>query len=51
MKKDKLGAFIDAVYAITITICTINLKRPETMTWGLSGRCTIRSYLTPSPSL
>ena len=34
MKKEKLGAFIDAVYAITVTICIINLKKPETMTWG-----------------
>ena len=34
MKKDKLGAFIDAVYAITITICIINLKKPETMSWA-----------------
>ena len=28
MKKEKLGAFIDAIYAITITICIINLKNP-----------------------
>ena len=33
MKKDKLGAFIDAVYAITITICIINLERPADVTW------------------
>ena len=32
MKKEKLGAFIDAIYAITITICIINLKKPDTMT-------------------
>lgn len=46
MKKDKLGAFIDAVYAITITICMINLKKPETMTWGAlwSVRDSIVSY-------
>ena len=34
MGKDKLGAFIDAVYAITITICIINIQKPETATWG-----------------
>ncbi|MBP5651204.1 MAG: DUF1211 domain-containing protein [Clostridia bacterium] len=34
MKKDKLGAFIDAVYAITITICIINLERPADVSWG-----------------
>lgn len=34
MSKDKLGAFIDAVYAITITICIINIQKPETATWG-----------------
>ena len=34
MGKDKLGAFIDAVYAITITICIINIQKPESATWG-----------------
>lgn len=34
MSKDKLGAFIDAVYAITITICIINIQKPESVTWG-----------------
>lgn len=34
MSKDKLGAFIDAVYAITITICIINIQKPESATWG-----------------
>ena len=33
MKKDKLGAFIDAVYAITITICIINLEKPASVSW------------------
>ena len=34
MSKDKLGAFIDAVYAITITICIINIQKPESIEWG-----------------
>ena len=34
MGKDKLGAFIDAVYAITITICIINIQKPESATWA-----------------
>ena len=34
MNKDKLGAFIDAVYAITITICIINIQKPDSATWG-----------------
>ena len=34
MSKDKLGAFIDAVYAITITICIINIEKPESIEWG-----------------
>ena len=34
MSKDKLGAFIDAVYAITITICIINIQKPDSATWG-----------------
>ena len=34
MAKDKLGAFIDAVYAITITICIINIQKPESASWG-----------------
>ena len=34
LSKDKLGAFIDAVYAITITICIINIEKPESMSWG-----------------
>ena len=34
MGKDKLGAFIDAVYAITITICIINIQKPDSATWG-----------------
>ena len=34
MGKDKLGAFIDAVYAITITICIINIQKPESIEWG-----------------
>ena len=34
MSKDKLGAFIDAVYAITITICIIYIEKPESMSWG-----------------
>lgn len=34
MGKDKLGAFIDAVYAITITICIINIEKPTSIEWG-----------------
>ena len=34
MGKDKLGAFIDAVYAITITICIINIEKPTSLEWG-----------------
>lgn len=34
MGKDKLGAFIDAVYAITITICIINIEKPASIEWG-----------------
>ena len=45
MKKEKLGAFIDAVYAIIITICILELEKPETLTW--EGLWAVRgSFLT-----
>lgn len=34
MKRHKLGAFIDAVYAIIITICILDLEKPASLTWG-----------------
>ena len=43
MEKDRLGAFIDAVLAIIMTILVLELPRPET--YGITGLWALRTNI------
>ncbi len=45
MEKDRLGAFIDAVLAIIMTILVLELPRPET--YDIAGLWALRTNFLP----
>lgn len=55
MEKDRLGAFIDAVLAIIMTILVLELPRPETYDvtglWALRTNIPMRQNLLRMPFL